>query len=147
MKSRRCTAVCLDGTPCRAWAVRGTEPPRCSAHGGTAVRNEGEQRRLDALRHACFAEPDLPKDCSIDAVIDAVFQRQVELETYLREVWDSDIAPNEVAQLLRVHGQNAFRLGQLLRARRALAGEAGDGIAAAVSQALDELSSELGVDL
>jgi hypothetical protein len=137
----------LDGTPCRAWAVRGTEPPRCSAHGGTAARSEGEQRRLEALRHACFAEPELPKDCTIDAVIDVLFQRQLRLEMYLREIWDSDVELKELAQLLRVHGQNAFRLGKLLRDQRALAGEASDGLAAAVSHALDELSTEMGVDL
>ena len=102
---------------------------------------------MDALRHACFAEPDLPKDCTIDAVIDTLFQRQLELDAYLKELWGSDIAPKELVQVLRVHGQNAFRLGRLLRDQRALEGEAADGISAAISQALDELSTELGVDL
>jgi hypothetical protein len=35
----------------------------------------------------------------------------------------------------------------LMRAKRALSGEAADGLADAFAQALDELSTELGVDL
>jgi len=31
---RTCSAVRKDGHPCRAWAVRGSEPALCSAHGG-----------------------------------------------------------------------------------------------------------------
>jgi hypothetical protein len=34
-----------------------------------------------------------------------------------------------------------------LKARRALSGEAADGLAAAFAQALDELSTELGIEL
>jgi hypothetical protein len=30
----KCTAVRKDGLPCRAWAVAGSDPPRCAAHGG-----------------------------------------------------------------------------------------------------------------
>jgi hypothetical protein len=36
--ARRCSALNPDGQPCRAWAVRGSEPPLCSAH---ASRNVG----------------------------------------------------------------------------------------------------------
>jgi hypothetical protein len=28
----RCTAITAEGRPCRAWAMKGTEPPRCAAH-------------------------------------------------------------------------------------------------------------------
>ena len=37
------------------------------------------------------------------------------------------------------------RVARLLRDQRALTGQAGDGLAAAVAQALDELASEMGV--
>lgn len=30
--ARCCTARRKDGNPCRAWAVRGSDPPRCTAH-------------------------------------------------------------------------------------------------------------------
>jgi len=62
---------------------------------------------------------------------------------------DTDIVPNLVnlVKLFALHGQNASRLGRLLRDQRALSGEAADGIAGAIAQALDELSTELGTDL
>ncbi len=35
---RRCTAVRKDGERCRLWAIRGTDPPRCSAHADRLFR-------------------------------------------------------------------------------------------------------------
>ncbi len=52
-----------------------------------------------------------------------------------------------MARLLALHGQNASRIGRLLRDKRALSGASADGILGAIGQALDELSTELGVPL
>jgi len=147
MVSRRCTALCLDGTPCRAWAMRGTEPPRCASHGGTewaAAAKLGKRSILDCPDHA---SRDLPDDCDIDAVIDLLYRRERLLDDLLDQIWGPDVAVRDLANLLRIHGQNAGRLGRLLRDRQALSGEAADGISGAIAQALDELSSELGAEL
>lgn len=146
MKSRRCTAICLDGSPCRAWAVRGSEPPCCAAHGGVCAPRAGGSALEDPL-DAPGEQADPPEDCTIEAVIADLFQQQRQLDAYLRRAWHSEIDVRELAQLLRVHGQNAQRLGRLLRDRRALSGKAADGIAGAMAMALDELSNELGIDL
>jgi len=57
----RCSALCLDGTPCSQIAVAGTDPPRCSAHGDdweavcpinhrcTAVSRDGSRCRRWAV--------------------------------------------------------------------------------------------------
>lgn len=147
MSSHRCTAVCLDGTPCRAWAVRGTDPPRCAVHGGTTRRIGARPGNQNALKHGYYAEADLPENCTIDAVIEVLYQRQLQLDEYIDTIWGSDVGLNELAHLLRIHGQNASRLGRLLRDRRALSGDAADGISGAIAQALDELSTELGAEL
>lgn len=146
MKSRRCTAVCQDGTPCRAWAVRGSDPPRCSSHGGVRV---SVKRRLDeqAGDEGTRLASDLQEDCTIEAVIAALYQQQRQLDEYLRRAWDSDIDLRELTHLLRVHGQNAYRLGRLLRDQRALSGEAADGIAGAMAMALTAVGNEMGIDL
>ena len=68
------------------------------------------------------------------------------IERFLKDS-ESLLEPEDVARLFSIHGQNASRLGRLLRDRRALSGETADGIAGAVAQALDELSSELGTEL
>jgi hypothetical protein len=39
------------------------------------------------------------------------------------------------------------QLAKLMRAKRALSGDAADGLADAFAKALDELSTELGIDL
>ena len=137
MSSRRCTAVCLDGTPCQAWAVHGTDPPRCAAHGGTRGRIYGS-----------WGDTPLSDDCSIDVVIDDLYRKQMRLsDTIDRIQADEDATLKDLVYLLRIHGQNAGRLGRLLRHRRALGGDAADGISGAIAQALDELSTELGTEL
>jgi len=140
--SRRCTALCMDGSPCRAWAVRGSEPPRCAAHGGA---RRGSQK---ALPYGALARADLPEDCTIDAIIDNLYQQQMRIDALIRDAAADEAASiGELARLLRIHGQNASRLGRLLRDRRALTGDAADGISGAIAQALDELSNELGTPL
>ena len=57
------------------------------------------------------------------------------------------LSMQDLARLMALHSQNASRLGRLLRDKRALSGEAADGFAGAIGQALDELSTEWGIDL
>ena len=131
---RHCTATKRDGTPCRAWAVRGSDPPRCAAHGG---------------RRAPESDPeDIPD--TIDSVIHDLASKQRKLSDYINtytEEHEENLAVRDLARLFQIHGLNASRLGRLLRDQRALSGEATDGIAGAIAQALDELATELGTDL
>ena len=53
----------------------------------------------------------------------------------------------DLAKLLAIHGQNASRLGRLLRDKRALSGESADGLLSALGTALDEIATELGITL
>ncbi len=131
---RHCTATKRDGTPCRAWAVRDSDPPRCVAHRGQ--------------RAAPSATDDIPDD--IDSVIEDLASKQRQLSDYIEAYThdeQEDQAVRDLARLFQIHGQNASRIGRLLRDQRALSGEATDGIAGAIAQALDELATELGTDL
>ena len=59
-------------------------------------------------------------------------------------------APLEVATLVKVAealGAGTTRVARLLRDRRALSGEAADGLAGAIAAALDELTTDLGIKL
>jgi hypothetical protein len=143
MNSRRCTATCADGKPCKAWAVRGTDPPRCSAHRNAADWGAplGNQ---DATKHGYYGE--IPDECTIDTIIDLLYQRQLQLDDYIDQVQEGATLI-ALTHLLRIYGKNASRLGRLLRDRRPLSGDAADGISGAIAAALDELSTELGTDL
>jgi hypothetical protein len=81
-------------------------------------------------------------------VIDMLYHKQILLNDFIDQILAAGRpAIEELAHLLKIHGQNASRLGRLLRDRRALSGDAADGISGAIAQALEELSTELGTQL
>jgi hypothetical protein len=186
IRSKRCTAVRADGEPCRAWAVRGTDPPRCAAHGGTDAPIGAPQGNTNALKHGYYAEPSTLRrvaariveddgaepnrdrdpagpegeslsaieGCvpsalegwSIETVIIDLSLSQAFLSRYIR-AHREDLTVEQLGGMLRIQGQNASRLGRLLRDRRALIGETDGRFEEALNRALDQLSAELGVDL
>jgi len=66
------------------------------------------------------------------------------LRIAMRRVLEAPIDPARALQLL---GRACGQLATLMRAKRALSGEAADGLAGAFAKALDELSTELGIEL
>jgi hypothetical protein len=64
---------------------------------------------------------------------------------YLRDHPDLDAAT--LARLAPLAFRGTLTVARLLRDQRALSGEAADGIAGAIGQALDELGSAWGVEL
>ena len=82
----------------------------------------------------------------IEDVISDLAVKQAWLSDYIEHHLD-DLSCAMLVRLLNLHGQNASRLGRLLRDQHALSGEAADGISAAIDQAMVELSVILGTDL
>jgi hypothetical protein len=144
--------------------VRGSDPPRCAAHGGTKKRIGAPLGSQNALKHGFYAQreceerlgetsPDeaslgdvAPREWSIETIILDLCIKQARLSKYT-ELHSADLSAEELARFLQIHGQNASRLGRLLRNRRALCGAAVDEISAAIAQALDQLHDELGTVL
>jgi len=91
--------------------------------------------------------PATPPPETIEEVIGDLASKQATLSDLIDTCMDRGAHLQSLVKLFALHGQNASRLGRLLRDQRALSGEAADGIAGAIAQALDELSSELGTDL
>jgi len=151
-KSTRCTATTAAGLPCKNWAVHGSDPPRCPSHGGGPGIVGPPKGNKNALKHGFYVQTREIR--TIEDVIEDLAARQAALSGYIDFVVSSvergelsTLTLDEMVTLLRLHGQNASRLGRLLRDQRALSGEAADGISGAIAQALDELSTELGVEL
>ena len=91
-------------------------------------------------------DPHVRPDRTIDAIIADLMEKQTRLSALLDEIDD----PDEVvraARLFALYGQNASRLGRLLRDKRALSGDAADGLLDALGKALDEISTEVGIKL
>lgn len=132
--SKRCQALTAKGTPCKAWAMHGSD--LCAAHSGKTATNR--------LSHGFYTKPDKPLETIDDVIADAL-EKQARLSAILDNTADLDGA--DLAKLLAIHGQNASRLGRLLRDRRALSGESADGLLTALGTALDEIATELGITL
>ena len=82
----------------------------------------------------------------IEDVISDLAAKQAWLSDYIVSHMD-ELSCSMVVRLLSLHGQNASRLGKLLRDQQALSGEASDGISLAIELAMEELSEILGTDL
>ena len=108
----------------------------CGAHAGLTAKNR--------QTHGFYAKPDKPLE-TIDDVITDALEKQGRLSAILDNTADIDGA--DLAKLMAIHGQNASRLGRLLRDKRALSGESADSLLTALGTALDEIATELGITL
>lgn len=149
---QRCVEMTARGALCKSWAVRGTDPPRCASHGGTEKKPGAPVGNVNAKRHGFYQQitPDPGGLVDIDAIIADLAEKQVMISAYISECrMDPDPEANlgKIAHMFVIHGQNASRLGRLLRDKRAISGEAADGIAGAIAKTLAELGTEWGTDL
>ena len=142
--SRRCSARTPGGHPCRAWAMNGSEPPKCAAHTGKLGPPE---KNDNAKKHGFYSQP-VKEFAGIEDVVADLLERQAQLSGFIgQQAAGGELDCGEMAKLLALLGQNASRIGRLLRDQRALSGAAADGLLDALGKALDELSTELGVKL
>lgn len=124
----RCTATTAAGRPCRAWAVRGTDPPRCTAH-----------RDREAAQEA--AGP----PAALVAQIDDLDVRIARLGQYIdahREEWDV----GELCRLLDLHSTMMGRATRMRQALRHLGSEEGGALLCALHDALDDIAAREGID-
>lgn len=142
--SRRCSATTKAGEPCRAWAAHGSQ--LCASHLGKTGAPAGNKNRQT---HGFYAAPSRKLE-SIDDVVQDQLGRQEQLSAYIDEQMKAgNVDLDEVVRLFALTGQNASRLGRLLRDQRALSGASADGFLEMVSKLLDEINTEmdLGVTL
>jgi hypothetical protein len=141
--------------------VRASDPPRCGAHGGgkrpagapkgnTNAEKHGwySQQRPGASAGSCdgkrgFYAAD-PSQVTIDDAIAGLVDKMTRLDEIIARTEGNG---EYLVRLFELYTQASSRLSRLLRDRRALSGEAADGVAGAIAQAMDELGTELGVDL
>ena len=146
----RCTATTRAGRPCRAWAVKGTDPPRCASHGGTANKIGAPPGNTNAQTHGAFTQPP-DTSVDLDARIADLNRRIEQLSAYIDHVTvgseDGDIDVDQYARLLSLHGQLTSRLGRLLRDKQQISPEDDSLLQQAINQALDQASEILGVQL
>lgn len=139
----KCTHVKDNGTPCRAWAVRGSDPPLCAAHGGGKAPVGAPTGNQNALKHGVYAG-DTPED-DLDAKIADLSRRIDWLIKYI-DTHQDELEPTEVVRLLALQGQLTSRLGRLRKDRKKDTAQ-DDDFTRVLNEALDRLADEWGVQL
>lgn len=99
----------------------------------------------NAQKHGFYAAPARPLT-SIEDIVQDAQARQAQLSAYIDQIITNpqDHELEEILSMFKLHGQNASRLGRLLRDQRALSGQSAAGLEAAIAAALDELATEIG---
>ena len=110
--ARRCEAFKPDGSACRAWAQRGSDPPRCAAHSGRVGAPPGNR---NAQRHGAYSRPVSPIT-NIDDAVQDLERRLTQLAGYLDDCEDKE----DMLRAMGLYGQMVSRYGRLLRDKRAL---------------------------
>lgn len=150
----RCGGTTRTGRACRAWAVRGSNPPRCPAHrelDGTPREFPG--RDLPAtINHSPGPPPEwtgiASAEPTVSALDDEIRLVRAILSRLLAELQATpDLRVEQLAEFAPLVFAGTRTVSHLLRDQRALSGDAAAGIAGAISLALDELSTEWGVRL
>jgi hypothetical protein len=165
--SRKCSQTTLDGRPCQAWAVRGSDPPACAVHAGSRPSDPppdalpvSHRPDVDAGGMSAGSIASLINRAGIEAALDTVAgtdigaviadlaAKQQRLSRYIDDrLAAGDTSVQDMARLLALHSQNASRLGRLLRDQQALGGEAAYSLQHIIDLALDGLAEEWGIEL
>ena len=150
---------------CRAWAIRGSDPPLCSPHSRKAGAPEGNRNHLVHGYYAATVSRQELDDLAGDAA-DVTLNAEIAITRIaLRRILGILITghtPGSVcptcgkpqpldaylyARFAALAFQGTGTISRLLRAQRALGGDPGDGIPDWMNQALDELSEEWRIQL
>jgi len=124
---------------CRAWAMRGEE--LCYAH----LRKRGLYRRFFTEEEVQEIEEVASSSLQDPAGNELTLEDVIEvLKVLIGRVVDRE---EDSSKALPLVARGVRSLVSALKAKRALSGKAADGLAAAFAQALDELSTELGIEL
>lgn len=160
---KRCSHQTKSGQACRAWAIRGSNPPACAAHDGRTKGAGAPLANVNRQQHGFYStalDPaelaDLVAFADDLSLNDEIALARVILRrvmTHLKHPFtggrpdDQKIDDADLARLAGLVLAGTRTVARLLRDQRALSGEAADGFAGAIAQALDELSTEIGLQL
>ena len=153
----RCTAQTRKGIPCKAWAVPGTEPPLCAAHGGANALPGAPTGNRNAQTHGAYSRPQEggqglgaggqgSKGQGLDGQIRDLDRRIERVQGYIDENmpgWSLD----EINTAHRLLGDLVSRTVRARQARDRMQGSEDGELIAAVNEALDSIGAEWGVEL
>ena len=143
----RCTANTGRG-PCRAWAVRGTDPPVCSAHAGRNVGAGAPQGNQNARTAGFYSQGISVEELADLAVVgddNSLTDEIAAVRVVIRRVMTALQAAIDPPLAACVF-DGARTVAKLLRDRRAISGEAADALCSAIDSAIQEFITETGIN-
>jgi hypothetical protein len=147
MTPQRCTHTTAQGAPCKAWAIRNSEPPACASHAGRTGAPQGNQ---SARRHG-FYSPVIEEDELADLVAlgdNITLEDEIALcRVAIRRLAASLQAEGKVKQadLERIASlmfAGARTVARLLRDKRIISNEAATALSSAMNAALDWMNEQ-----
>ena len=122
-----CTGTNKDGTPCGAWAKKGSDPPRCVRHAQGAQNRGAPKGNKNAEKHGVYSRDDEPSEPDdLSGVLVRLKRRLSQLDRYIDDHFH-DLEPTDYARLTALQGQLSSRVGRLERDIKATQGNAGAG--------------------
>ena len=139
----RCTATTQAGRPCRAWAVVGSDPPRCAPHGGGARPVGAPPNNRNAEKHGLYSESHAVSIGNLSADL------ADRLERFGDSIEDraGELTLGQLARLLDTYSQAISRLVRIQRLQQQLHDPDRDKVARAVDWTLDQLGEQWDADL
>lgn len=121
----------------------------------TKRRKRGAQPgNQNAARHGFYSDQFAPDELALIAAFtqdptidDELWMQRVFNRRLLRYSSREEMPTADLVELAKALAIGTGRVARLLRDKRALSGEAADGLAGAIALALDEISTELNVEL
>jgi hypothetical protein len=139
----RCTATTQAGRPCRAWAVAGTDPPRCAPHGGGARPVGAPPNNRNAEKHGLYGESRAVSVGNLSADLADRLERFADSI----EARADELTLDQLARLLDTYSQAIGRLARIQRLEQQLHDAGGDKLERAVDWTLDQLSEQWDLQL
>ena len=151
--NQKCTALTAKQEQCNAWAVHGSQPPRCSTHlkltSGAGAPDDNQNRRTHGFYSSTYTLEelaDLVSHALDDSLDDELSATRVAVRRVIEQL-HAELPAEEYARLASLVFTGANTVARLLRTQRVLSGDSADSISGAIAVALDELASEWNIDL
>jgi hypothetical protein len=161
--SRRCSHTTARGQPCRAWALRDSDPPTCSTHarrpfeaGPDGARTAGAPPgNQNSVTHGFYANAlsrqevaDVMKTLGLPTLEPEIACARVALRRVFAFLNNpAELSAREQARLVSIAFNGARTVARLLREHYAIVGKPPTELAQAINEALDSLSEEWDIPL
>lgn len=147
---KTCAATNKNGTPCRSWTLPGSL--YCSSHTLPPAPNVGAPAgNTNSLKHGAYS-PHFTNDEAVRLITHAANLTLDDEIAVTRVITDRLLAylsanTDDLTIIAPLLLNSTRTTARLLRDKRALSGTAADGLMDAIGAALDELSTEWGIEI